>query len=158
VSESSTIPASAAIQQIPINQIRPSTHQVRKDFDEAGIKSLADSIEKEGLIQPVTVRKVDGGFELVAGERRFRAIKNLGRDTIEARIIETISEAAASANGLVENLQRKDLNPIEEAEGFSALNKMDPSYWTQEQMASVLTIASVKNDEVPREQKPEGEK
>jgi ParB family chromosome partitioning protein len=125
------------IQQIPVDKIRPSAHQVRKDFDEKGLKSLSESIEKEGLIQPVTVRKIGDIYELIAGERRLRAIMSLGRDTIEARVVDVPSEASASAKGLVENLQRQDLNPIEEAEGFEALNKMDPKYWTQEQIGQV---------------------
>lgn len=131
------LPSVSSIQQIPVDQIRPSAHQVRKDFDEEGLKSLSESIEKEGLIQPVTVRKVGDAYELIAGERRLRAIKSLGRTSIEARIVDVPSEASASAKGLVENLQRQDLNPIEEAEGFSALNQMDPKYWTQEQIGQV---------------------
>ena len=131
------VSASAAILKIPIDQIRPSPHQVRKLFDEEGIKSLADSIAAEGLIQPITVRKVDEGYELVAGERRLRAVKSLGLPVIEARVIDVISEASASAKGLVENLQRQDLNPIEEAEGFDWLHKLDSDYWTHERIASV---------------------
>src|ERR1017187_328717 len=104
--ESATAVPVPTIQQIAIDQIRPSSHQVRKDFDEAGISSLAESIEKEGLIQPITVRRVGDGYELIAGERRLRAVKSLGHPTIEARVIEVVSEAAASAKGLVENLQR----------------------------------------------------
>jgi ParB family chromosome partitioning protein len=151
----SDISSEATIQQIPLDQIRPSAHQVRKDFDEEGIKSLSESIAKEGLIQPITVRRVpraegigpstnsDLGpqasalYELIAGERRLRAIKSLGRNTIQARVVDVPSEASASAKGLVENLQRQDLNPIEEAEGFAALNQMDPKYWTQEQIGQV---------------------
>jgi ParB family chromosome partitioning protein len=126
-----------SIQQIPVDQIHPSAHQVRKDFDEEGLKSLSDSIEKEGLIQPVTIRRMGNGYGLIAGERRLRAVKGLGWNSIEARIIDVPSEASASAKGLVENLQRQDLNPIEEAEGFAALNQMDPKYWTQEQIGQV---------------------
>jgi len=131
------ISETSQIQMIALAEIQPSSHQVRRDFDEEGIRSLAESILKEGLIQPVTLRKVDTGYELIAGERRFRAVKSLGREVIEARVIAVPSEAAASAKGLVENLQRQDLNPIEEAEGFLALNQMDPKYWTQEQIGQV---------------------
>ena len=76
-------------------------------------------------------------YELVSGERRLRAAKLLGWPTIDARVIETVSEAEAAAKGLVENLQREDLNPIEEAEGLSGLNKLDPGYWTQTKIAEV---------------------
>jgi ParB family chromosome partitioning protein len=131
------VPAGSAILQIPIDQIRSSPHQVRRLFDEEGIKSLADSIAIEGLIQPITVRKVDDGYELIAGERRLRAVKSLGLPAIEARVIEVISEASASAKGLVENLQRQDLNPIEEADGFDWLHKLDSDYWTHERIAEV---------------------
>ena len=93
------ISSETTIQWIPVDQIRPSAHQVRKDFDEEGIKSLSESIEKEGLIQPITLRKVENGYELIAGERRLRAIKSLGRGTIEARVVDVPSEASASAKG-----------------------------------------------------------
>jgi len=131
------VPANSAILQLPIEQIRPSPHQVRRLFDEESIKSLAQSISIEGLIQPITVRKVEEGYELIAGERRLRAVKSLGLPVIEARVIEVISEASASAKGLVENLQRQDLNPMEEAEGFDLLHHMDPDYWTHERIAGV---------------------
>jgi ParB family chromosome partitioning protein len=127
----------AVFQSIPLDQIRPSSHQHRQDFDEASIRSLADSIEVEGLLQPVTVRSVPGGYELIAGERRLRAVKLLGQPVIEARVIAVASEAASAAKGLVENLQSKDLNPIEEAEGFQELNQLDPKYWDQPQIAKV---------------------
>ena len=133
-SPSSTV---SVIQQIPVDQIHPSRHQARKDFNEEDDKQLADSIGKEGLIQPITVRKVEGGYEAIAGERRLRAVKSLGWPTIEARVIEVVSEAAACAKGLVENLQRKDLNPIEEAEGFQNLNQLDSGHWTQEEIGKV---------------------
>ena len=136
--DASTTTAPAAVfQAIPINQIKPSRHQARKDFDEEGIKQLAASVEKEDLLQPITVRKVGEEYELIAGERRLRAVKSLGRPTIDARVIEVVNEAAACAKGLVENLQRKDLNPIEEAEGFAELNKLDPTYWTQVKIAEI---------------------
>jgi len=128
---------SSAILQIPIDQICPSPHQVRRHFDEEGIKSLAESIAIEGLIQPITVRKVEDGYELIAGERRLRAVKKLGLPAIDARVIDVISEASASAKGLVENLQRQDLNPIEEAEGFDLLHRLDSNYWTHERISGV---------------------
>src|SRR5882672_4232733 len=102
-----------------------------------------ESLRQEGLIQPITIRKLlpmagdreDPGYELVSGERRLRAAKLLGWDRIEARIISVISEGEVAAKGLIENLQREDLNPIEEAEGFQQLNNVDPTYWTHERIA-----------------------
>ena len=127
----------AVTQFIATDQIRPSRHQARKDFNEEEINQLAVSIDKEGLLQPITVRKIGDGYELIAGERRLRAVKSLGLPTIEARVIEVVSEAAACAKGLVENLQRKDLNPIEEAEGFQELNRLDPDHWTHDEIAKI---------------------
>ena len=127
----------SVIQQIPIDQIRPSRHQARKDFDEDDIKSLAESIQKEGLVQPVSVRKVEDGYELIAGERRLRAVKLLGWPAVSSIVTDVVSEAAASAKGLVENLQRKDLNPMEEAEGFAKQAELDPTYWTHDEIAKV---------------------
>jgi len=129
--------AVSAIQQIPVQLIKPSRHQARKDFDDEGIKQLAVSIEKEDLIQPITLRKVGEGYEVISGERRLRAVKFLGRSTIEARLIEVVNEAAACAKGLVENLQRKDLNPMEEAKGFADLTHLDSTYWTKEQIGLI---------------------
>jgi ParB family chromosome partitioning protein len=147
------------IQEIPVEKIQPAAHQARKTFDEEAIKALAESIKEEGLLQPILVRSVvsqqpavsrnDGQagtaactllpdtYELVSGERRLRATKLLGLPTIEAKVIQTVSEADAVAKGLVDNLQRQDLDPIEEGEGFQTLNKLDPDYWTQEKIARV---------------------
>jgi ParB family chromosome partitioning protein len=135
--ETTVVSAPARVQQIPLDQIRPSKYQARNDFEEEGIKSLAESIQKEGLIQPVSVRKVGDAYELIAGERRLRAVKLLGWHDIDALVVEVVSEAAASAKALVENLQRKDLNPMEEAEAFARQAQLDPSYWTQEEVAKV---------------------
>src|SRR5882672_10548310 len=130
---------------VSIALIRPSPHQARKYFDEENLWKLAESLRQEGLIQPITVRRLlpmagdrdDPGYELVSGERRLRAAKLLGWKTIEARVISVISEGEVAAKGLIENLQREDLNPMEEAEGFSQLNNVDPTYWTHERIAQV---------------------
>src|SRR5258708_4823867 len=129
--------ASAVYQQIPLAQIAPSPHQARKDFDPAALQGLADSMKAERLLEPVLVRQVGDSFELISGERRFRAAKLLGWTTIEAKVIQTVSEAEAAAKGMVENLQRADLNPIEEAQGFQALNQLDPDYWDQPKIAKI---------------------
>jgi ParB family chromosome partitioning protein len=125
------------IVSLPVSSIVASRHQLRKDFEEEGIKNLSVSIDKEGLLQPITVRFVDGVYELIAGERRLRAVQLLGRDNIYAIIVEVPSEAAAAAKGLVENIQRKDLNPMEEARGYAELQRLDSNYWTQSQIAEI---------------------
>ena len=127
----------AVFQSISIDQIRPAAHQARKTFDEESIKALADSMKEEGLLQPITVRQGGDDYELISGERRLRAAKLLGWTSIDAKIIQTVSEAEAAAKGMVENLQRVDLNPIEEAEGFKELNQLDPKYWDQPQIGKI---------------------
>jgi len=136
---------SSQLQMVPLALIKPSPHQARKHFDEENLWKLAESLRQEGLIQPITVRHLlpmagdreEPGYELVSGERRMRAAKLLGWSTIEARVISVISEGEVAAKGLIENLQREDLNPIEEAEGFAQLNVVDPTYWTHERIAQV---------------------
>src|SRR5258708_1019640 len=115
--------------QILLDQIKPSPYQARKDFSPEELQGLPDSTKKEGLIQPIVVRRVNGTYQLVSGERRFRAAKLLNWAAIDAKVVETVSEGESAAKGLVENLQRQDLNPMEEAVGFQTLNHLDPSYW-----------------------------
>ncbi len=108
------------LQEIPLTSIVPNPRQPRRDFDDAQVKELADSIRSEGLMQPIVVRKVKDGYELIAGARRFRAFKLIGQKTITARIVEA-SDASSAVLALIENLQRADLNPIDEALGFASL-------------------------------------
>jgi len=134
-------PAPAAVapglllQELSLTAIVPNPRQPRRDFDDAQVKELAESIRSEGLLQPVVVRKVKDGFELIAGERRFRAFKLLGQKTITARIVEA-SDASSAVLALVENLQRADLNPIDEAVGVASL--MRDFNLTQEAVADRL--------------------
>lgn len=138
-------PPLTRLQPVSVALVKPSPHQARKYFDEENLWKLAESMRQEGLIQPITVRQLlptagdreEPGFELVSGERRLRAAKLLGWSIIEARIITVISEGEVAAKGLIENLQREDLNPLEEAEGFAQLNQVDPTYWTHERVAQV---------------------
>ncbi|MCM1059693.1 MAG: ParB/RepB/Spo0J family partition protein [Eubacterium sp.] len=105
-----------------INDIEPNKEQPRKEFDPVQLASLAGSITKHGVIQPLTVREKDGAYQIVAGERRWRAAKIAGLSEIPVRIMElTDSETAQIA--LIENLQREDLNPIEEANGYKILSE-----------------------------------
>ncbi len=110
----------AGILDVAVASIVPNPRQPRREFDEAGIKELAESIRAEGLMQPIVVRKLGTGFELIAGERRLRAFRQLGIKVIPARVLE-VSDAASAVLALVENLQRADLNPVDEALGIASL-------------------------------------
>jgi ParB family chromosome partitioning protein len=123
------------LQELPLTAIVPNPRQPRRDFDDAQVKELADSIRSEGLMQPIVVRKVKDGYELIAGERRFRAFKLIGQKTITARILEA-SDASSAVLALIENLQRADLNAIDEALGFASL--MRDFSLTQEAVADRL--------------------
>lgn len=106
---------------IPVEDVRPNPHQPRMVFDEESLSSLAASISEVGLLQPIVVRQAeDGGYLLVAGERRWRAAKRAGLSEIPA-VIRQSDDAGSLAAALVENLQRQDLSPLEEAAAFSQL-------------------------------------
>ena len=106
---------------LPIEKIEPRADQPRKRFDPEALEMLAESIRTYGLIQPITVRPLDGGFyQIIAGERRWRASRMAGLKEVPVRIL-TADEQRAMEMALVENLQREDLNPIEEAKGYRAL-------------------------------------
>ena len=105
------------IYQLPVEAIRPSPFQARTSFNEQELAGLAQSIRENGLLQPISVRKVEGGYELVAGERRLRACKLAKMPTIPAILCDYPDERTA-ALGLLENLQREDLNPFEQAQGL----------------------------------------
>ena len=127
------------VQYVPVEKIKSSPFQARKFFREESILELSLNIKNEGLIQPITVRLLaDGAYELIAGERRLRAVKLLGWPTIEAKILREVDDQKAAELSLVENLQRVDLNPIEEAQGFFKLQEMDKKKWTQEAIAHSL--------------------
>lgn len=110
----------SALREIPINEIKPNHYQPRKEFSQEELKELADSIRIGGLLQPIAVRTIEGGYELVAGERRLRAVKTLGWTTVPA-IVKDYDDRTMLTMALIENLQRADLNPIEEAEGYARL-------------------------------------
>ena len=117
---------------VGIAEISKNPNQPRKKFDEEELLVLADSIRTFGVITPLTVRRTKTGYELVAGERRLRAAKLAGLDTVPCYIVET-NEKESSFMALVENLQREDLNPIEEAQGFKSL--IDDYGLTQDEAA-----------------------
>ena len=108
---------SGKLLSLPIDQIHPSPFQARKSFDEQELTALAQSIRENGLLQPVTVRKAAEGYELVAGERRLRACKLARMETIPA-ILCDCGDQRTAALGLLENIQREDLNPFEQAQGL----------------------------------------
>lgn len=110
------------IKKIKISEIMPNKEQPRKHFDPESMQQLADSIREHGVIQPIVVRPIDGkdGYQIIAGERRFRASQMAGLNEIPA-IIKNIDDVTMMELALIENLQREDLNPIEEAQGYNAL-------------------------------------
>lgn len=107
--------------EIEVEKIKPNPYQPRESFDEKRLSGLAESIKEKGMIQPVVVRKKQDGFEIVAGERRLRAAKSVGLKLIPAIIMEGLSKQSMLELTLVENVQREDLNPIEEAKGYKRL-------------------------------------
>jgi ParB family transcriptional regulator, chromosome partitioning protein len=104
----------------PIESISPNPHQSRQDFGESELAELAQSIKEKGVIQPILVAKTKDGFQLIAGERRWRAAQKAGLDKIPA-LIRDVSSAEALQIALIENIQRQDLNPIEEAAAYQEL-------------------------------------
>lgn len=106
--------------EIAVHLIEPSPYQARREFPPEQLSELAESIRSEGLLQPIVVRKTGDKFQLIAGERRWRAFQLLKIKSIPARIVEA-SNASSAALGLIENLQREGLNPIEEAHGYASL-------------------------------------
>lgn len=124
---------------LPISKIETAPNQPRKKFDELMLRELADSIAEHGIIQPLTVRKLSSGYyQIIAGERRWRASRLAGLSELPVRIIEADDKKAMEL-ALVENLQREDLNSMEEAEGYRAL--MDEYGFTQEQVAERVGIS-----------------
>ena len=119
-----------------INEIEPNRNQPRKDFDEEALNSLAESISQHGLIQPIVVRPtIGGGYTIIAGERRWRACRMAGLTEIPV-VIKDTGEQNLMEMALVENLQREDLNPVEEALGYKSL--IDGFGLTQEEVATKM--------------------
>ena len=118
---------------LPISQVESCSAQPRKRFDEAALQELAESITQHGIIQPLTVRKLASGYyQIIAGERRWRAARLAGLKEVPAIVIEADDRKAAEL-AMIENLQREDLNPMEEAAGFQSL--METYHMTQEEAA-----------------------
>lgn len=107
-------------QYLALDAIHPAEIQPRREFDDAALQELAASIEESGLIQPLVVREADDGYELIAGERRWRAAKLAGQVQVPT-VVKDVTDSEAFALALVENVQRQDLNPMEEASAFARL-------------------------------------
>lgn len=123
---------------IRISDIEPNPRQPRQDFDPAALEELAQSIRENGVISPITLRKTGDTYQIIAGERRWRASRMAGLHEIPAIVLD-VDEQTAYALALIENLQREDLNPMEEAEGYRRL--MDELHLTQEQAASRVGVS-----------------
>ena len=122
--------------QLPISQVESYSSQPRKQFDPEALADLADSIRRHGIIQPLTVRKLSSGcYQIIAGERRWRAARMAGLTQVPAVVIEA-DDRKAMELAMIENLQREDLNPMEEAEGYKVL--MDQYGMTQEEAAQAV--------------------
>jgi ParB family chromosome partitioning protein len=120
------------VKQVSLNELRPNPYQPRKKFEDTSIKELSQSIKEYGVIQPLIVRQSIRGYEIVAGERRFRAAKEVGLETVPV-VVRELTDDQMMEIALIENLQREDLNPIEIAQAFKKL--MDHLSLTQEQLA-----------------------
>lgn len=123
------------VQEIPVGQIVPNRFQPRTIFIEDKIDELAQTIEEHGIIQPIVVRKIDDQFEIIAGERRFRAVSKLGWETIPA-IVKDMDDNQTASVALIENLQREELTAIEEAAAYAKLIELQGL--TQEALAKRL--------------------
>jgi ParB family chromosome partitioning protein len=118
--QQSEAPARTGLAEVPVGSIHANKYQPRKDFDDEALKELADSIHEKGILQPLVVRKAGEGYELIAGERRWRAARLAGLAAVPV-VIKDVSDLESLEIALIENIQRRDLNPIEEAQSYSSL-------------------------------------
>lgn len=135
---SSTAPAGAAtrgLRSLATSQLKPGKFQPRRQFEEEAIADLVESVREKGILQPILVRPIDGGFEIIAGERRWRAAQRAQLHEVPV-IIREFTDKEALEVALVENLQRQDLSPLEEAEGYRRL--VDEFSHTQEELAKAV--------------------
>lgn len=141
--EADTVPVLTAVKgdkrptlsYLPVEKLQRSPYQPRKDFDQDALNELASSIKSQGILQPIVVRAVKNGYEIIAGERRWRAAQ-LAELTEVPAIIREVSDETALALAIIENLQREDLNPLEEAMGFERL--MTEFHLTHQDLADVV--------------------
>lgn len=129
-------PKQESLRKLPIEHLEPSPFQPRKDFDSAKLRELADSISAQGIVQPILVRSVEAGrYQIVAGERRWRAAQLAGIHEVPV-VVREVPDQAALAIALIENIQREDLNPMEEAEAIQRL--LEEHRMTHQQVADAL--------------------
>lgn len=128
--------ASAPSTTLPLDRLVPNKDQPRKNFDPEQLAELADSVKRNGVLQPILVRKMGDRYQIVAGERRYQAAKLAGLDEVPV-LIREISDNEVLQLALIENLQRSDLDPIEEAMGYKAL--IETQGMTQEELGSILS-------------------
>lgn len=121
--------------QIPISQIKTNKYQPRVEFNQEKLNDLINSIKEKGIVQPILVRKTTDGYELIAGERRLRAVKSIGIEKVPA-IVKNVTDIDMLEISLIENIQREELNPIEEAHAFQKF--ITDFNFTQEKIAKVL--------------------
>ena len=127
---------SGGVRAVPLHRVEPNPHQPRKEFEPEALQALADSIAAHGLIQPLTVRETGSGYyQIIAGERRWRAARMAGLEEVPVLVVEA-DDRKVMELALVENLQREDLNPMEEAQGYRSL--MDEYGLTQAEIAEKL--------------------
>lgn len=134
--ESGTKSLTETKNELPLDELQPNPDQPRSNFDKSELESLADSISKEGLLQPILVVPKGGHYQIIAGERRYHACKIAGLETVPVRIVDMDEEQTLRV-ALIENLQRSDLNAIEEARGYK--NLMQIGSLTQAQVAEAVS-------------------
>lgn len=129
---------STRIEQLALDQLKPGAYQPRQRFDEVALETLAESIKAQGLVQPIVVRPIDDGYEIIAGERRWRAAHQAGLKQVPV-IVREADDQTTLALALIENLQREDLNPIEQAHGLARL--LEEFSLTHEQLAEAVGLS-----------------
>ncbi len=128
----------AEVSKVSVSLIKPNPYQARIEYKEEEILQLAESIKRNGLLEPILVRKKDNYYEIIAGERRFMAIQKLGLPDVEVKIL-NVNDAKLCEISLIENLERKDLNPIERANGYRKL--IDLFGYSQEEIARIFNVS-----------------
>ena len=126
------------ILQIPIDEIIPNRFQPRLNFDDRGLEELASSIKQHGIIQPLVLRRMEDKYEIIAGERRYKAATLAGLKTVPA-VIADIDDNKSAEVAIVENVQRRDLSAIEEARSYK--NLLDKGYLTQTELAKKMGLS-----------------
>lgn len=125
----------AELLSVAVSSLKPNPRQPRRVFEETALEELAASIKMQGILEPLVVRRVASGYEVIAGERRWRAAQIAGVQTVPA-VVRDLPDDRLLEMALVENLQREDLNPVEEAEALAAL--ADEHHWTQEELSGAI--------------------